>query len=187
MTVLSLMQSDVMSRWDMSYDEGKQGFGWVSRMGFLLCWTKNDSLKKTKAALSQLHKISPCSRWTLFVSWFLLPEFVRNLALLSSCHLVHPSEVFSITERSWEKNCWLLEGLTFKKKKKDSVLDWCFHHIFSSSRKQQFTTSAQRTTEPTLINIVSVWQRGNKNNTKKWMWENLVCSSWTAELPTGES
>lgn len=118
MTVLSLMQSDVMSWWDMSYDGGKQGFGWVLRMGFLLCWTKNDSLKKTKAALSQLHKISPCSRWTLFVSWFILPEFVRNLALLSSCHLVHPSEVFSITERSWEKNCWLLEGLTFKKKKK---------------------------------------------------------------------
>lgn len=44
-------------------------------------------------------------------------------------------------------------------------MDWSFHHIFSNSGKQQFITSVQRTANPTLINTVSVWQRGNKNDT----------------------
>lgn len=102
-----------MTWWDI---RGKQL--WHGIEGNFCSAGQRQSLKTIKAALSQLPKFSSCSRWTLFVSWFILPECIRNTAQLSRSHLMHPSEMFSITERSWEKNCWLLQGLTFKKEKK---------------------------------------------------------------------
>lgn len=173
-----------MTWWDI---RGKQL--WHGIEGNFCSAGQRQSLKTIKAALSQLHKFSSCSRWTLFVSWFILPECIRNTAQLSRSHLMHPSEMFSITERSWEKNCWLQQGLTFKKEKKKkkkrrSVLDWCFHHIFAVPENNS-SSLQYKELQNSLINTVSVWQRGNKKWSKNW--ENLVYSSQTAKLLTGAS
>lgn len=177
-----------MTWWGMSY-----GFwqGIEERIFALL--TQSESLKITKAALSQLHKISPGSRCTLFVSWFILSECLRNVVLLSTSHLMHPSALFSISEGSWEKNCWLLEGLTVEKRnkeknthiKKDTILDWCFHHIFPVPENN--TSSLHyREMQNSHSLISSLHDRGEIKRTTKWVWESLVCSSQTAELLTGE-
>lgn len=146
-----------MTWWDI---RGKQL--WHGIEGNFCSAGQRQSLKTIKAALSQLHKFSSCSRWTLFVSWFILPECIRNMAQLSRSHLMHPSEMFSITERSWEKNCWLQQGLTFKKEKKKKKRQ-CFGLMlsphFCSSRKQQFITSVQRTAKLTHQYSVCMTER----------------------------